>query len=82
MGHDQRIVVHIDDTALRCSRLRDLVGVISGGKPSANVKELADSHLIDQIPHRARQKPPDGTGEIDDLGHDRLDLVPTCSSTG
>jgi len=40
MRQDERVVVDVDDAALRCGRLGDLVGVVGGGQPSADVEEL------------------------------------------
>ena len=45
------VVVGVDRTALRGDALCDLVGVLFGGDPGADLEELADAGLPSQIAH-------------------------------
>ena len=46
----ERVVVDVDDARFRRDRLRDLVGVVGGGQPGADVEELPDARLAGQVP--------------------------------
>jgi len=48
--HD-RVVVDVDDPRVRGGPLRDLVGVVRGGDPGADVEELPDAGLRGQVAH-------------------------------
>ena len=41
VGEDGRVVVDVDDPRSRADALGDLVGVVRGGQPGADVEELA-----------------------------------------
>jgi hypothetical protein len=47
------VVVHVDHPRLRGDGPGDLVHVLPGGQPGAEVEELADPRLADQVPHRS-----------------------------
>lgn len=49
MQEHQRVVVHIDDPALRRRPLGGFVGVVEGGQPGADIQELADARLGGQM---------------------------------
>ena len=51
MRHPHRIVVHVDNAAVRGNGLRDLVGVARCRQSSPDIKELPDPGLVGQIPH-------------------------------
>jgi hypothetical protein len=50
MREDQRVVVHIGDLAGRADLLRGLVRGSRGGKPGADVEELADAQAAGSVP--------------------------------
>jgi hypothetical protein len=54
--HDHGIVVDVDDAALGRDALRDLVGVVGGGQPGADVQELPDARLAGQVARRPPQE--------------------------
>ena len=53
---DQGVVVDVDDAAVGCHGLGDLVGVAGGGQAGADVQELADTGLGGQMAHRANEE--------------------------
>ncbi len=57
-GVDQHewVVVHVDDAGSRRDPLRDLVGVLGGGQPGADVEELAEPHLTGEELHGPAQE--------------------------
>ena len=56
VGQHDRVVVDVDDPAVRRDALRDLVGVVGGGDPGADVQELPDSGLPGQEADRAGEE--------------------------
>ena len=58
MGEDDRVVVHVDDPAFARHGLRHLVRVVRGGDSGADVEELPDAGLADQMPHGPGQERP------------------------
>src|SRR5216684_8031764 len=54
----QRVVVDVDDAALRHDGLGHLVGVVSRGQAGADVEELAYARLGGQVAHAAGQEGP------------------------
>jgi D-alanine-D-alanine ligase len=60
------IVVHVDDPAFRGHRLRDLVGVVGRRDPGAQVEELPDPALRDEVADRAAEEFPVGPDVPDD----------------
>ena len=79
--HD-RVVVDIDDPALRRHRLGDLVGVVGGGQAGADVEELADARLTGQVPDRADQEGPGGASVLDDRREGLENLVADLAVDG
>src|SRR5690606_27154672 len=71
----QRVVVDVDDPGLGRDGLGDLVGVVGGGQPGADVQELPGPRLAGQVGDGADQERPGGAGQIGDLGQDPQDLV-------
>jgi len=64
MGQDQRVVIDVDDAAVRGDGLGDVVGV-EGGQARTDVQELADPYLAGQVTDGAVQESPAGAGNID-----------------
>jgi hypothetical protein len=68
---------------LRGDALGDLVGVVRGGQPGADVEELTDPRLSHQVPDGAEEEQPRLAGNLLDtgerfgdlLGDDSVDLV-------
>jgi hypothetical protein len=58
MGQDQGVIVDIDDPALRGDPLRDLVGVVDSGQTRADVDDLSDPGLGDQVGDDPAQERP------------------------
>ena len=54
VGEHDGVVVGVDHTGLRGDALCDLVGVLFGRDPGADLEELADAGLPSQIVHGAR----------------------------
>ena len=71
VGEHDRVVVHVDDPAVRRDPLGDLMGVLRGGQAGADVEELADSRLEREVAHRAVEKRAVGAHARE---HDRADL--------
>jgi len=70
MAEHDRIVVHVDDSALRGHRLGDLVRVACRRQPGADVQELPDPSLPGQVTHSPAQERPRGRrGHPDDRRH-------------
>lgn len=44
----------------------DLMGIVGGGQTGADVKELPDARVADQVGHRAYEERPLGAGEFAD----------------
>jgi hypothetical protein len=55
VGEHERVVVDVDDAALRRHRLRHLVGVVGGGQAGPDVEELPHPGLAGQVAHRSRE---------------------------
>ena len=64
----QRVVVDVDDAALRRDGLGHLVGVAGRGQPGAEVEELPDARLGGQVAHAAGEEGPVGPGGSTDGG--------------
>jgi hypothetical protein len=71
----QRVVVDVDDAAPGVDRLRDLVRVVGRRQAGADVEELADPGLGDQVPHGPAQERPVGPGRADDVGQEPAHLL-------
>jgi hypothetical protein len=56
MNQHERIVVDVDDATLRRSRLGNLMRVVHGRQPGADVKQLADACLRYQVSDGRDQK--------------------------
>jgi hypothetical protein len=56
VGQHDGVVVDVDDAALRRNRLGDFVGVVGGGQAGADVEELADPGLADEMADGAAQE--------------------------
>lgn len=74
MRHDHRVVVDVDDAALRRGRLGDFVGVVGRGQPGADVEELADPCLAGQVMDDADQEPALGARGVNNVGQDGTNL--------
>lgn len=70
MGHDQRVIVHVDDARLRRDPLSDLVSVVRRRQAGADVQELANARLASQVADRADQEATVGASALADLGHE------------
>src|ERR1700733_81681 len=66
MGQHHRVVVHVDDPAVRIDRVDEAATGLRAGQAGADVEELPDAGLADEESDRALVK-----GE--DKGHDRRD---------
>jgi hypothetical protein len=71
VGEHDRVVVDVDDPAVRCDLLSHLMGVLGGGQAGADVKELADPRLAGQVAHGPPQEGAVGAHARED---DRADL--------
>jgi hypothetical protein len=71
----QRVVVHVNDLALRRDPLRDLVGVVMGGQPGADVKELPDPGLPGQEPDGTPKEHPREPRHLVEAGVRLKDLL-------
>jgi hypothetical protein len=78
----ERVVVHVDDAAFARHPLGDLVGVVGGGQSGADVQELADARLADEVPDRAAEERPVGARNVDDAGEELHVLVTGFSVDG
>jgi hypothetical protein len=76
------VVVGVDDLGVRGHPLGDLVGVVGGGQPGANVEVLADAGVTGQVPDRTGEEGPGGAGVLDDRGNASRIWSPTARSTG
>ncbi len=76
MGEHQRVAVDVDDPGVGGVPLGDLMGVVGGGQPGADVEELAYPLLDGEVPHGAAQELAAGARHVDQAGEDLLDLVP------
>jgi len=65
VGQDQRVVIGVDDAAVRGDGLGDVVGV-GGGQAGADVEELADPYITGQMADGAEQESSAGAGDVDD----------------
>lgn len=72
---DHRVVVHVDDPALRRQRLGDFIGVVRHRQPSADIEELTDARSRDQVTHRRDEESALRLHPADDLGVGRLRLL-------
>jgi hypothetical protein len=78
----ERVVVHVDDARFRSQPLGDLVCVVGGRQTGADVQELADPCLADQIPDRAQQKRPGTAGRAGHVRERRDDPVTSLAVDG
>jgi hypothetical protein len=62
------VVVHVDDPGLRRLLLGDLVRIARGRQAGADVEELPDTRLGDQVPDRAGQESPVGPYGLQNAG--------------
>src|SRR5579863_3148103 len=60
------IVVNVDDPRFGGGPLGDLVGVVRGRQPGADVEELPDACLVHQVTHRATEECALGSNADDD----------------
>jgi hypothetical protein len=51
------------------------VGIVGGGQPGADVEELADPCIGNQVPDGAAEKPPDGAGSVPETRCDSKDIL-------
>jgi hypothetical protein len=56
VGEHHRVAVDVDDLGFRCHELSDLVGVLHGGQPGADIEELPDPGLAGQVADRADEE--------------------------
>jgi hypothetical protein len=64
VGEHHRVIVDVDDLHVRRVPLGDLVDVALGGQTRAEVDELPDAHLLDEIPHDAAEERPIGPASV------------------
>jgi hypothetical protein len=74
---DDRVVVDVDHVDRRVDFVRDLAHVALGGQPGADVEQLRDARLADQVAHHPAQERPVRHGrerrlgrELHGLGHE------------
>ena len=79
MDQHQRIVVHVDDPALRRGRLGNLVRVVCRREAGADVQQLADPLLADHVPDSPHQKSPVGASGVAQIGIDEQHLLTDCA---
>ena len=72
---DHRVVVDVDDPALRSHGLGDLVCVFRHRQPGAEVKELTDTAVRDQVAHRRGEERALRSYSAHDVGVGRLRLL-------
>ena len=73
--HDDGVVVHVDNPGLWGGVLGDLVGVARGWDAGADVKELPDARLSDQVADGAAEKGAVGAGRGPRRWHRRDDVI-------
>jgi hypothetical protein len=56
VGQDDRVVVEVDHPGSRVDRVGDLVHVLRGRQPGADVEELSQARLADQVPDHAAEQ--------------------------
>src|SRR6202041_3433411 len=66
VGQDDRVVIHVDDPGFGRDGLGYLVDVVVGRHAGADVEELADAGLADQIARGAGQEGAIGPGRGDE----------------
>ena len=75
MGEDDRVVVDVDDAGGRVEALGYLVDIFGGRQARADVNELPDAGLFDQVPdHPAEDRALGPDAELDG-GQRRDDLI-------
>jgi hypothetical protein len=82
VDQDHGVVVGVDDPGLRRDGLGDLVGVVSGGPPGADVEELPDACLTCQVADGADQEAALQPGELGDAGEHLQDQVAVATFRG
>src|SRR3569833_620987 len=79
VGDDDRIVVHVDDAGLRVVLLGDLVDVLGGRQTAADVDELGDATLADEVTDGPQTEPAVLDDDLPDarIGGERLSRAVT-----
>jgi len=71
----ERIVVDIDDAALRRDRLRDLMGVVEGGQAGTDVEELPNPRFAGEVCDDADEERANRASQVADVREDLEDLI-------
>ncbi|GLW98234.1 hypothetical protein Misp02_23210 [Microtetraspora sp. NBRC 16547] len=64
------VAVHVGDSAVRCEAVDDLVDVVWGGEPGADIEELAHAFLGGQVTYGAGEELPILAGSLAEPRHD------------
>ncbi len=75
MREHDRVVVHVDHPGARRGPVRDLVHVVGGGQARADVEQLPDAGLADQVAHYPAEHGPLRLHADLDFGQPGHDLV-------